>query len=90
MSLPKDQAWFAAKKYGYGWGWPKRWQGWVVMLVWLGFIGAMALIAGRSHPFAWISFTVISSVAMVGICQWKGEVAKWRWGGKDEGLDARK
>lgn len=38
MPLPKDRAWFAAKTYDWNWGLPRRWQGWVVML---GFIGAL-------------------------------------------------
>ena len=36
-SPPAEQPkyWFRAKRYGWGWGLPLCWQGWVVMGVWL-------------------------------------------------------
>ena len=84
MSLPKDQAWFSAKKYGYGWGFPKRWQGWIVMFVWLVALVVMIATTAKLHPLALLAFIPISSVVLVGICQWKGEAAKWRWGDRDD------
>ena len=51
MSLPRDKAWFPAKRYGYGWGLPSRWQGWVVMLVFFGALGCGVGLA-RSEPVA--------------------------------------
>ncbi|QZD91331.1 hypothetical protein K3162_07010 [Qipengyuania xiapuensis] len=38
----KDDAWFAAKKVGYGSGLPIAWQGWAVMLLYI----AAAAVAG--------------------------------------------
>jgi hypothetical protein len=35
--------WFPAKRYGWGWGLPVAWQGWVVLLAWLAlFVGGWA------------------------------------------------
>lgn len=83
MPLPKEEAWFAAKTYGYGWGLPLRWQGWAVMG---GFI--LALIAGSwlitLHPLLYIGFVVVVSAVLYAICVKKGERAAWRWGGKEE------
>lgn len=45
MPLPKEKAWFSSKRYGYGWGLPSRWQGWVVFIAYIGaFIIGMRLI----------------------------------------------
>lgn len=72
--------WFPAKRYGWGWGPPLTWQGWVVLIVWLAVLGVAALRLMPLHP---IEFTVIT-VVMVGlltlICYIKGEPPRWRWG----------
>ena len=31
----KKKIWFPAKRYGWGWGLPCAWQGWVVLAVWI-------------------------------------------------------
>lgn len=84
MSLPKEKAWFAAKRYGYGWGLPKRWQGWLVLglyLVGLTVIGA-ALKPG--HPLVFIGYVIISTASLIAVCACKGEPPGWRWGGADD------
>jgi purine-cytosine permease-like protein len=83
MPLPKDQAWFPAKRYGYGWGIPSRWQGWAVMLSWL-----VALIVGGTvltarHPDWFVVFAFAIGGVLVAICYWKGESPSWRWGDKE-------
>jgi uncharacterized membrane protein YhaH (DUF805 family) len=82
MSLPKDQAWFHAKRYGYGWGLPARWQGWLALLV---FFAALAAGAGlaRSHRIAFVVYVAAWGVALVALCAWKGESPRWRWGKED-------
>lgn len=82
MPLPKDQAWFPAKSYGWGWGIPSRWQGWVVFG---GFLAAM--FAGtplvRIHPLAFVAYSLVLGGILTAICYWKGEKPGWRWGGKE-------
>lgn len=80
MSLPREQAWFAAKRYGYGWGLPLRWQGWVTLLVYVAAIITAAFTVAERHRAGFIIFSILLSAAFVGICYWKGEPAKWRWG----------
>jgi len=36
--------WFPAKRYGWGWGLPTAWQGWVVFALFLGFVAAGTLL----------------------------------------------
>jgi len=80
MPLPPETAWFPAKHYGWGWGLPGRWQGWVCLL------GYFAGLAGGfrwllpAHEQLFLALTLGLSLALVGICWWKGEPAGWRWG----------
>lgn len=80
MSLPKDKAWFPAKTYGWGWGFPTRWQGWVVMVA---FVAALIFpgirIVTRSQA-GYVAYAVGLCVLLVAICLWKGEAPAWRWG----------
>lgn len=82
MPLPKEKAWFRAKTYGWGWGLPNRWQGWVVMF---GFV--VALAAGtplvKERPLSYLAYIFLLCGALIAICYWKGEKPAWRWG-KDE------
>ena len=83
MPLPKDRAWFPAKTYGWGWGVPVRWQGWVVMI---GFLVALilgALLILPRGPYAFLGWVGVVSAALTGICYWKGEAPRWRWGDDD-------
>lgn len=80
MSLPKDKAWFPAKRYGYGWGVPRRWQGWLVLGLYVIALAAGSIF-GRKHPGYFTTYTVGLSTLLLLICVWKGEPARWRWGG---------
>jgi hypothetical protein len=77
MPLPKDQAWFPRKRYGWGWGMPTRWQGIAVMF---GFLGAMILGAVVILPrniFAYLGYIVVISAILTSICYKKGEAPRW-------------
>jgi len=51
MSEEEKKFWFPAKRYGWGWGLPCRWQGWVVLLIYLLLILATAfLLHCETHP----------------------------------------
>jgi hypothetical protein len=71
--------WFAAKRYGWGWGPPCTWEGWVVLAVYLPLLVALIVLSDR-YPFrCWAGLgTLIAS--FFAICWWKGEPPKWRWG----------
>ena len=73
--------WFAAKRYGWGWGSPLTWQGWIVYTFFFAAVlfGA-ALLRPRQHPVGFLTLIVGLSVALIGICYWKGERPRWHWG----------
>jgi drug/metabolite transporter (DMT)-like permease len=80
--MDKDNRyWFPAKRYGWGWGPPLKWQGWVVLVGWCALLlGGVWVIGVRSHPVAHVIFVVAMITALVGICYVTGEPPRWRWG----------
>jgi hypothetical protein len=79
MTRP-GQYWFAAKRYGWGWGPPLTWHGWVVLIVWLAILTAAAMWLMPMHPTKFTVFTVIMVGILTLICYLKGEPPRWRWG----------
>jgi hypothetical protein len=73
--------WFPAKRYGWGWGLPSSWQGWVVLVIYFGLLG-LGILLFRPHrePFYFLGYVGFLSVLLVAICRLKGEPPKWRWG----------
>ena len=72
MPLPREQAWFAAKRYGYGWNLPLRWQGWLVLLGYIAAIVAAGFAFAHEHLSAFIALGILLSAALVGVCYWRG------------------
>ncbi|MDB6093409.1 MAG: hypothetical protein JWM32_971 [Verrucomicrobia bacterium] len=79
MPLPKETAWFPAKKYGFGWGVPRRWQGVFVLLGYVGTLIAGTRLIGKG-PAYYLGFVIVASVLLFLTCWWKGERPRWRWG----------
>ncbi len=78
-----EKYWFQAKSYGWGWGLPLTWQGWVVYGTFgLLLVGANLFFPPASSPWAFSMCVLVLSAAVVGICYAKGEPPKWRWGAK--------
>ena len=79
----KQSYWFPAKRFGWGWGLPTAWQGWVVMLVFcaLVLVGAVALLPSHGTG-AFVAYTALLCVGLVAVCWATGEPPTWRWGGK--------
>ena len=75
--------WFHAKRYGWGWGLPAPWEGWVVLVLWLAvFLFCVRYVVPRNR-IAHLAFVVAMVGLLGGICTAKGEPARWRWGDKD-------
>jgi len=77
--------WFPAKRYGWGWGPPNCWQGWVFFVSWLAVLvgGAFFFLRpGQPHFAAFFIFEALLIVIMVIVCLLKGEKPGWRWGRK--------
>ena len=49
--MPNDQRyWFPAKRYGWGWGFPRTWQGRVVLAV---YVILIAVCWAKGEPPRW-------------------------------------
>ena len=77
--------WFRAKRYGWGWGLPATWQGWVVLVA---FVALLVLGSNIFPPhkqiWSYLAYVAVLAVLLTGICWLKGEPARWRWGGDRE------
>jgi Domain of unknown function (DUF1648) len=90
--LPRPEippgTWFPAKRFGWGWGMPICWQGWVAMLVWLAALGGGTLAIFRiewptSPIVIFYLFVALMVVVLCVMCWLKGETPRWRWGDRD-------
>jgi hypothetical protein len=73
--------WFPAKRYGWGWGLPLTWQGWVVLAAFVVLIalGVVFLLPSAGLLFLY-AYVAVLIVALVAVCWWKGEPPRWHWG----------
>jgi hypothetical protein len=79
--MKKQEYWFPAKRYGWGWGMPTTWQGWIVLLAYVAVLVTLVLIfppGDRALPlFAGVG---VATLVLIAICWAKGEPPRWRWG----------
>jgi drug/metabolite transporter (DMT)-like permease len=75
--------WFPAKRYGWGWGLPVRWQGWLVFAVYAALLyGGIYYFKGQRNVAGLMLFVLALTAALVVIMVIKGErPLRWRWGG---------
>jgi lipoprotein signal peptidase len=78
-----NRYWFPAKRYGWGWGLPATWQGWVVLIAFLVLvvIGVM-IFPPKERTLSFIVYVCILNAFLLAICYVKGEPPAWHWGNK--------
>jgi hypothetical protein len=89
-AMPSDpRYWFSAKRYGWGWGFPIAWQGWLVFAAFLGLLIAGGVLFSSLFPprrslaaflTAYLIYIVVLDAALLAVCWLKGEPPRWRWG----------
>ncbi|HEY7296592.1 MAG TPA: hypothetical protein VH684_01540 [Xanthobacteraceae bacterium] len=73
--------WFPAKRYGWGWGLPCRWQGWAVLLAFLALVVTGPLLFPPAKSLAaYVVYVALLSLLLIGVCWLTGEPPRWRWG----------
>lgn len=81
MSKENKTVWFPAKRYGWGWGPPNVWQGWLVIAVYVVVLTISALyFLRRQQVAAFMISAVVLTIALLIVCRLKGEKPEWRWG----------
>jgi hypothetical protein len=79
--MDEPRYWFPAKRYGWGWGLPITWQGWIVFGVYFAlFVIGVFLFPPRGHTGAFVAYVVLITAGLVVVCYVKGEPPRWRWG----------
>ena len=80
MSDKKDY-WFPAKTYGWGWGLPTVWQGWIVYgIAVVLLIASVFIFPPAAHPVLFQVYIWSVVLLLVFVCWVKGEPPSWRWG----------
>jgi len=73
--------WFPAKSYGWGWGFPNTWQGWLVLAVYgTLMLAGILLIDPGANPEFYALYVTLLSAGLLMVCRLKGEPPRWRWG----------
>jgi hypothetical protein len=74
--------WFPAKRYGWGWGLPVRWQGWLVFVGYLGLVYAgISYFRPRQAALSFLLYAAVLTAVLIVIVALKGErPVRWRWG----------
>lgn len=80
---PRVPYWFPAKRFGWGWGPPVTWQGWVVLIVWFAAFALGLRLLRPFHLAAGLAYVTAMSALLVIVCYLKGEPPRWRWGKSD-------
>jgi hypothetical protein len=77
----RREYWFPAKTYGWGWGLPSSWQGWLVLATFIGLLVAGSFVFPPSAALGpYLMCTAVLCGLLVGVCWLKGEPPGWRWG----------
>jgi len=80
-----EKKWFKAKLYGWGWT-PATWQGWLVILVFIGLLAAdfYRLDLDSNSASDTLRPFFLDMILLVGLLLWicykKGEKPRWQWG----------
>jgi len=83
-----ESRWFKAKLYGWGWT-PATWQGWLIIVVYVALVSALAITREESIPgnpdsgSNFLTFAlpmIVLTALLIYICYKKGEKPRWQWG----------
>ena len=79
-----EKYWFKRKRYGWGWT-PARWQGWIVLSVYIVAVFIFAASIDESLPvrkqiLTFLLPIILLTLLMITICYRTGEKPKWQWG----------
>ena len=81
MQKSPSRYWFPAKQFGWGWGPPSSWHGWVVIAAFAMLFTACGYeFPPRSHPLAFAASVLALSIGLLVVCFAKGEPPRWKWG----------
>ena len=81
--MKTEKYWFPAKRYGWGWGFPCCWQGWLVYGVWFASLFWGAIFLAPRNIGLFVVYNIVLGTAFFVVVIAKGEKPRWRWGEDD-------
>jgi hypothetical protein len=73
-TMPTTKYWFPAKRFGWGWGFPVTWQGWVVLIVYLALVVAgIPVVKVPKGEIAYLGYVALLTIVLIAICWMTGE-----------------
>lgn len=80
----RPRHWFSAKRYGWGWGPPCAWQGWVVLILFVALVlGGIPMIHGEVGVVGYLFYVALLSALLMLVCRLTGPPPRWHWGKDD-------
>lgn len=78
----KPTFWFPAKRFGWGWGLPVRWQGWVVLALYAVLVSVgVPVFMPQDDVVGFTLYSTAVTLLLLVIVFIKGErPVRWRWG----------
>jgi uncharacterized membrane protein YhaH (DUF805 family) len=83
QSPSRPPYWFHAKRYGWGWGLPATWQGWIVLILWIAIVTAGSAWLAPQSLLLFYLFLAVMCAVLLSLCFAKGEPPRWRWGDRN-------
>ncbi len=82
--MPGDNKyWFPAKRYGWGWGFPSSWQGWMVLCIFIVLVALGSFVFPPDRQVGlYFGYVGVLTALLIAVCWLKGEPPSWRWGGR--------
>jgi hypothetical protein len=86
MDKNTKKPWFRQKRYGYGWGLPLTWQGWLLLVAYFVFIILIVVInADKNYSPSDVLLritlpVIIATLILLIITRITSGKPKWRWG----------
>jgi len=81
VAMTERRYWFRAKRYGWGWGLPLTWEGWLVLAAFVALFVAGTWLFGAVSGVVYMAYVVILGALLTAVCWLTGEPPRWRWGG---------
>jgi hypothetical protein len=73
--------WFPAKRYGWGWGLPATWQGWLVLQIFVAIQAAGPFVfPPHERTVAYSAYALAFTLLFLAVCYATGESPRWRSG----------
>src|SRR6185312_4638001 len=62
------QFWFPAKRCGWGWSFPRTWQGWVMIAIYVALVVAgIFVIPAAMRPGTFIAYLVLLTLVLIAV-----------------------